>query len=71
VESQDCGGLVQGEGGAAVTPPNTPASELRGLLQIMLAVVELCERNGLVAVPLSVVDTWVVRLRRIVAQLDA
>jgi hypothetical protein len=53
-----------------MTPPPSPASEVRNLLQTILLVTELYERNGLVAVPLSVGDTWVTRLRRILALLE-
>jgi hypothetical protein len=62
--------LVQGEG-SRVMPPETPATALRNLLQHMLVVLDLYETNGQAAVPMAMIDTWIVRVRQIVAQLEA
>lgn len=48
----------------------TPASEARNLLQIVIVTVDLYDRNGAGAVPLSVIHTWIQRLRTLVAVLE-
>jgi hypothetical protein len=54
-----------------MTPPETPATALRNLLHQMALVLDLYTMNGQAAVPMSIIDTWIVSVRRIVAQLEA
>jgi hypothetical protein len=71
VESSHQRGVLPWEGGAAVTPPGSPSTELRNLMQQILLVEDLYTRNGLSAVSLAIIGTWVARLRNILAMLEA